>query len=98
MTKVRVAVQVEHFVKALAPEPRRALSAGIKGLAAGRGDIKALEAELLGWQRLRVKTYRVLFKEFWEKGNRVVDCVYVNRRSVVYDLFKELLKNQFFRD
>ena len=96
MTRIRVSEQVEHFVKALAPEPRQALRAGIKGLAEGKGDLKPLEAELLGWHRLRVKTYRVLFKEQWEEGNRTVDCVYVNRRSVVYELFKELLKNQLF--
>jgi mRNA interferase RelE/StbE len=96
MTKVRVTEQVEHFVKALAPEPRQAVRASIKNLAEGKGDVKNLEAELIGWQRLRVKTYRVLFKESWEEGTRIVDCVYVNRRSVVYELFKELLKNQLF--
>lgn len=96
MTEIRVSEQVEHFVKALAPEPRQALRAGIKGLAEGKGDLKPLEAGLVGWQRLRVKAYRVVFKEFWEEGNRVIDCVYVNRRSVVYELFRELLKNQLF--
>jgi mRNA-degrading endonuclease RelE of RelBE toxin-antitoxin system len=98
MTKVRVSAQVEHFVKALAPEPRQALRAGIKGLAEGNGDLKPLEADLAGWQRLRVKTYRAVFKEIYEDGERIVDCVYVNRRSVVYDLFKELLKNQLLMD
>jgi mRNA interferase RelE/StbE len=98
MTKVRVSEQVEHFVKALAPEPRQALRSGIKRLADGKGDLKPLEANLAGWQRLRVKTYRVVFKEIWENGERVVDCPYVNRRSVVYDLFKELLKNQLLMD
>jgi mRNA interferase RelE/StbE len=96
MTKVRVSEQVEHFVKSLAPEPKQALRSGIKGLGDGKGDLKHLEADLEGWQRLRVKTYRVVFKEIWEGGDRIVDCVYVNRRSVVYDLFKELLKNQLF--
>jgi mRNA-degrading endonuclease RelE of RelBE toxin-antitoxin system len=94
MTKIRVSQQVESFVKGLAPEPRRALRGGIKGLADGEGDLKHLEADLEGWQRLRVNSCRVVFKEFWESGQRTVDCVYVNRRSVVYDLFKELLKNQ----
>jgi len=98
MTKVRVSGQVEGFVKSLAPEPRKTLRAGLKSLADGQGDIKHLEGELAGWSRLRVQTYRVVFKEIWQDGRRMVDCVYVNRRSVVYDLFKEILRNQFLKD
>jgi mRNA-degrading endonuclease RelE of RelBE toxin-antitoxin system len=98
MTKVRVSPQVEAFVKSLAPEPRAALRGGIKALAHGQGDIKHLEGELAGWCRLRVQTYRVVFKELWKDGIRVVDCVYGNRRSVVYDLFKEILRNQLLKD
>ena len=98
MTEIRVSEQVEHYVKALAPEPRQVLRSGIKGLADGKGDLKSLEADLMGWQRLRVMSYRVLFKEYWKSGNRVIDCVYINRRSVVYELFRELLKNQLFEN
>ena len=98
MTKVRVSGQVAGFVKSLAPEPRRALRAGIKSLAPGQGDIKNLEGELAGWSRLRVQTYRVVFKEIRKDGQRIVDCVYANRRNVVYDLFKEILRNQLLKD
>lgn len=98
MTKIRVSAQVEGFVKSLAPEPRHALRGGIKALAHGRGDLKHLEGELAGWSRLRVHTYRVVFTEIWRDGQRIVDCVYANRRSVVYDLFKEILRNQFLKD
>jgi mRNA-degrading endonuclease RelE of RelBE toxin-antitoxin system len=98
MTKIRVSTQLESFVKALAPEPRKALRTGIKLLASGQGDIKHLEGELAGWSRLRVHTYRVVFTEIWRDGQRIVDCVYANRRSVVYDLFKEILRNQFLKD
>ena len=98
MTKVRVSAQLESFVKSLAPDPRKALRTGIKSLAAGQGDIKHLEGDLAGWSRLRVQTYRVVFKEIWKDGHRIVDCVYANRRSMVYDLFKEILRNQFLKD
>jgi mRNA-degrading endonuclease RelE of RelBE toxin-antitoxin system len=98
MTKVRVSGQVESFVKSLAPEPRRALRTGIKSLASQRGDIKHLEGDLAGWSRLRIYTYRVVFKEIWQDGQRLVDCVYANRRSVVYDLFKEILRSQLLKD
>jgi mRNA-degrading endonuclease RelE of RelBE toxin-antitoxin system len=89
---------VEAFVKSLAPDPRKALRGAIKGLADGAGDTKPLEASLEAWQRLRVQNYRVIYKEVFESGTRTVDCVYANRRSVVYDLFKELLRNQLLRD
>ena len=98
MTKVRVSAQLESFVKSLAPDPRKALRTGIKSLASQQGDIKHLEGDLTGWSRRRVHAYRVVFKEIWKDGHRSVDCVYANRRSVVYDLFKEILRNQFFKD
>jgi mRNA-degrading endonuclease RelE of RelBE toxin-antitoxin system len=94
MTRIRVSDQVESFVKALAPAPKKALRAGIKGLADGSGDIKPLEAPLEGWHRLRVQNFRVIYREFFESGVRIVDCVYANRRSVVYELFQELLRNR----
>jgi mRNA-degrading endonuclease RelE of RelBE toxin-antitoxin system len=92
-----VSAQVEGFVKALAPEPRRAVRAGIKALRRDAGDCGDLEGELTGWRRLRVRTYRVIFKESWMKGVRTIDCVYANRRSVVYELFKELLRHQLLQ-
>ena len=50
-TEIRVAPQVEAFVKSLAPEPRRRLRLAIRGLATGRGDIKSLEGKLSGYCR-----------------------------------------------
>ncbi len=90
-TEVRIAPQVEEFVKSLAPEPRQALRRAIKGLAKEAGDIKALEGKLAGWKRLRVAGFRVLFKETAERGIRVINCVFANYRSVVYEMFAQLL-------
>ena len=98
MTEILVSDQVEAFVKALAPDPRKALRVAIRALESGAGDLKSLEGELLGWTRLRVMTYRVIYKERWEAGERIIDCVFANRRSVVYEMFKELLRNQILRD
>lgn len=92
-SRVRVSEQVEGFVKALAPEPRKALRIGIKGLARSSKNTRRLEGELAGWERLRVGPFRVLYREVFSGGERVLACVYANRRSVVYDLFRELLKN-----
>ena len=93
-TEVRVAPRVEEFVKSRAPEPRQALRKAIKGLAAEQGDVKPLEGKLAGWNRLRVSSHRVLYKETAESGVRVINCVYANRRSVVYELFQQLLADE----
>ena len=55
-TKVELSEQVLNFVRSLAPEPRRTLRLGQRGLEQERGDIKQLEGELAGWCRLRVKS------------------------------------------
>ena len=93
-TKIRVATQVEAFVKSLAPDPRRRLRLAIKGLAGGRGDIKSLEGNLAGYCRLGVTGYRVIYKERAERGVRVIDCVFAERRALVYEIFARLLIEQ----
>jgi mRNA-degrading endonuclease RelE of RelBE toxin-antitoxin system len=93
-TKIRVEAQVEAFVKSLAPEPRRRLRMAIKRLAEGRGDIKALEGKLAGYSRLSVPGYRVIFKEHAERGTRIIDCVFAERRALVYEIFVSLLTEQ----
>jgi mRNA-degrading endonuclease RelE of RelBE toxin-antitoxin system len=93
-TKVRVEEQVEAFVKSLAPDPRKRLRLAIKGLADGRGDIKWLEGILAGYGRLRVAGFRVIFRERVLRGARVVDCIYAERRALVYDIFAKLLTEQ----
>jgi len=92
--KVRVEEQVEAFVKSLAPDPRKRLRLAIKGLADGRGDIKSLEGNLADYCRLRVAGYRVIFKERAERGSRVIDCVYAERRPLVYEIFARLLTEE----
>jgi mRNA-degrading endonuclease RelE of RelBE toxin-antitoxin system len=90
-TKVRVESQVESFVKSLAPEPRRRLTIAIKALAHDRGDVQRLEGKLEGYSRLRVAGHRVIFCESAEQEERLIDCVFAERRAIVYDLFIRLL-------
>jgi mRNA-degrading endonuclease RelE of RelBE toxin-antitoxin system len=91
-TQVRVEQRVRDFLLRLAPEPRRAMWRAIKKLPAG--DVKLLEGKLSGWSRLRVTTHRVLFKETAEGGIRKINCVFAERRSVVYEMFAELLASE----
>jgi len=90
-TRVRVESQVETFVKSLSPEPRRRLTRAIKALAQDQGDVKRLEGKLAGYSRLRVAGHRVIFNERSEGGERIVDCLFAEKRALVYDLFVRLL-------
>jgi mRNA-degrading endonuclease RelE of RelBE toxin-antitoxin system len=91
MTRVKIEVQVEAFLKSLAPEPRRRLTVAIKGLAGNKGDRKPLEGKLEGYNRLRVAGYRVIYKERWDKRERIIDCIFAEKRAVVYELFIRLV-------
>ena len=79
-------------MRSLAPEPRRRLREGLRGLAEDKGDLKQLEADLAGYARLRVGSYRVIVRFFAERGERVARCVYAEHRAVVYELFAEILR------
>ena len=92
-TKVELSEQVLNFVRSLAPEPRRALRLGLRGLEQERGDIKQLEGELANWCRLRIKNYRVIFRYEMEESQRVARCVFAERRELVYELFADALKH-----
>jgi mRNA-degrading endonuclease RelE of RelBE toxin-antitoxin system len=90
-TRVEVSTPVEDFLRTLAPQPRRALVQAMKGLAQNRGDRKALEGKLAGYHRLRLAGYRVLYRELMLEGERGFLCDFAERRSVVYDIFQQML-------
>ena len=83
--KVQIREQVRAFQATLGPEPRRSLKRAILGLATERGDIKALGENLSGYYRLKVGSYRVVFRYL---PGRVIDCVYANERKLVYEIFE----------
>ena len=92
-TRVELSVQVVRFVGRQAPEPRRALRAGLRALEREQGDIKALQGPLENYCRLRVRGYRVVFAyETGAKGQRVIRCIFADRRSAVYEIFEAMLR------
>ena len=90
-TKIIIGSAAENFIKTLAPEPRRALRRGIKGLEKNAGDIQQLDGELSEYCRLRVGRMRVIFSVETVRGEHLILCHYVNFRPVVYQLFGHLL-------
>ena len=89
--KVVLAGQVVDFVRRLPPEPRNRLRRALRELAHERGDIKALEPPLQGYCRLRIGGYRIVFA--YARRN-TVECIFAERRSVVYELLLERLRDR----
>lgn len=85
--KVVITQQVRDYAARLHPEHRRAIKAALAALAAGRlGDVKPLEEELDGLQRLRVGRYRIVFRYLPDGSAR---CFFMESRRVVYDLLRQ---------
>jgi mRNA interferase RelE/StbE len=90
--KVNISDQVRNFVLCLAPEPRKRLREALLMLESEKGDIKALENDLSGYFRLRVRAYRVIFayRAMEDSGVAEIECVFCERRSIVYEAFAAL--------
>lgn len=93
-TRVELDPQVADFARSLAPEPRGRLREGLRGLEKEKGDLKQLEANLTGYARLRVGSYRVIIRFYADRGERVARCVYAERRVVVYEMFSQILRGE----
>jgi mRNA-degrading endonuclease RelE of RelBE toxin-antitoxin system len=89
--RVRLSPVVIAFLPTMGPAPRQALRLGFTGLRTGQGDIKALGGSLTGYSRLRVGPYRVIFR--YQPG-RVIECVYLNHRALVYEVFEREMLDQ----
>jgi len=92
--RVELDPQVAAFVRALAPEPRKRLREGLRGLEQEKGDLKQIEADLAGYARLRMDSHRVLVRFYARGGQRVARCVFAEKRPVIYELFAEILRGQ----
>ncbi len=89
---VWIADQVQDFLRALPPEARRAVRRGLGALGDGRGDVRALEGALEGYHRLRVGSYRVVFRYGVSARGPAIYCVFAERRALVYVLVEQLLE------
>ena len=83
-------MQVADFLRGLPPEPRRGLRLALRALARGHGDIKALEGGLADYWRLRAGSYRIVF---WRSAT-VIECVFAEKRSIIYEIFAEELRKK----
>jgi mRNA interferase RelE/StbE len=87
---LRPSRQVIEFVARLAPRTRRLLKRALTDLRDDTGDIRALEANLAGYHRLRVGNYRIIF-QYAECG--AIEAIFIEERALVYEIFEaELVK------
>ena len=89
--EVQWSEQVWNFVGSLGPDSKKQLRAGIRALADDRGDIKPLVDDLLGYHRLRVSHFRIIYREAFEKGVALRKCLFAERRDVVYEIFRKMV-------
>jgi mRNA-degrading endonuclease RelE of RelBE toxin-antitoxin system len=89
--RVRLGSQVTDFIGKLAPEPKRALRQALKGIAAGKSDIRLLEGKLSSYHRVRSGRIRVIYQELTVTGERQILCFYAGYRASVYEVFEQLL-------
>jgi mRNA-degrading endonuclease RelE of RelBE toxin-antitoxin system len=92
--RVRLTAHVIAFVRGQAPERRRRLRQALRDLAKEKGDLLPLEAPLQDYHRLRVGPYRILVRY---SGSKTIDCVFAERRSIVYEVFSEALVERLTR-
>ncbi|MBU3666322.1 MAG: hypothetical protein FGM15_10680 [Chthoniobacterales bacterium] len=87
--KVNVAYQVSEDIKRLAPHSRKRLRCAIRELEHEKGDIKALEEDLHGYFRVKVRSYRVIlaYRGTKRPGPPEIDCLFCEHRSTVYEAF-----------
>jgi mRNA interferase RelE/StbE len=85
---------VEHFIKSLAPEPRRRVRDALRLLEQGKGDIRSLERDLTGFCRLRVGRYRVVFHYVPGKDGPECFCDYAESRNIIYEQLAAILSEE----
>jgi mRNA-degrading endonuclease RelE of RelBE toxin-antitoxin system len=79
---------VTSFYEKLAPAERRAIKHELSLLRNEKGDISPLRETLEGYYRLRVGVHRIIFRY---KEGRIIECLYMNSRPIVYELFESEL-------
>ena len=82
---VRPSLQVIAYARRLAPEPRRAVKHALAGLREERGDMRALEASLSGYYRLRVGRHRIIFNY---AADGAIEAIFIEERHLVYEVFE----------
>ena len=84
MRQVQLSTQVVDYIRRLPPIPKKRIRSALKGLRKLEGDLKELEEPLEGYTRLRMYQFRVILSIQPDS----VDCIFIERRSILYEIFE----------
>jgi mRNA-degrading endonuclease RelE of RelBE toxin-antitoxin system len=91
MMRISASKQVVGGLAGLPPQTKHRVRLALRGLAAGKGDIKPLTGELTGFCRLRVGGLRIIYMQLPGQQLRLE---YADTRDVVYETFLRILENR----
>jgi hypothetical protein len=93
MTKIEVIIEEQPlaFIRLQSPDARKRLRAAIYAIECGDSFPDPLDDELEGFYKLRVENCRLILKH--EPGDKapLLKVVFAERRSVVYELFRQII-------
>ena len=78
----RASGEVRDFLRTLAPEPRRAISASLHSIADGSATMEALREPLEKFYKVKSGSFRIICAV----QKNTIYALFVERRSVVYEM------------
>ncbi len=87
--KISASEQVQLWLTGLPPQTKRRVRLALRQLAKGQGDIKGLAAPLEGFNRLRIGSLRVVYRQTKRLEIRLE---YANSRDLVYETFQQIAR------
>jgi mRNA-degrading endonuclease RelE of RelBE toxin-antitoxin system len=86
--KISASEQVAAWLTSLPPEAKHRVRMALRQLATGRGDVKALQGPLEGFNRLRIGGRRIIYRQV---ASDKILLEYANTRDVIYEMFEQIL-------
>lgn len=87
--KILASEQVQLWLTGLPPQTKHRVRLALRQLAKGQGDIKGLSAPLEGFNRLRIGSCRVIYRQTKRFEIRLE---YANSRDLVYATFQQIAR------
>lgn len=85
--KISASEQVQNWLISLPPERKHRVRLALRGLAKGVGDIKALLGPLEGFNRLRIGSLRMVYRQI---ARDHILLEYADSRDRVYETFQSI--------
>jgi len=89
--KILASEQVRRWLTSLPPDTKKRVRTALRRLQQGRGDIKALRAELEGFCRLRIDGLRIVYSQH---PGQIIRLEYADSRDVIYETFLRILSER----